>query len=331
MNFFAPSFWYHPHKNIAARCLSPFTLIPHFLSRYRSFSTPKKVSVPVFCCGNVTVGGTGKTPIAIDLAKRLQELNKVPHFLTRGYKGKEKEEAQLICPGCHTAEDVGDESLLLAKIAPTWRGKNRYLTAQKAIHHGADCLIMDDGLQNTTLHKDFSFLIIDGETGFGNNMLLPAGPLREKPQNIYPDIHAVIIMGSDKQRISQSLPKNLPILNASYIPNLDIQFLQTKQIIAFAGISRPKKFFQMLYDYGLSLSRCIPYPDHHLYRQKDLKYLTSLSETSGTILVTTSKDAVKLPQYLLRNIYIVDVNIFYDNPSQINDIILQNIPHKISQ
>lgn len=328
MTLHQPLFWNHSTLNKSARCLLPFTIITRLINRHKRLTPPKKVTVPVICCGNITVGGTGKTPVALNLARQLQERGMVVHFLTRGYKGRKKT-PYLVSLETDTAYDVGDEALLLARIAPTWCGADRYKTAQKAIAHGATCLIMDDGLQNNTLYKDFSFLIINGHSGLGNRSLLPAGPLREDIETTQKNIHAIIMIGHDHHQSTSLFSPIIPVLNADYIPKLDIQFLKTKRIIAFAGIGHPERFFHMLENFGLKISRSISYPDHHHYTDKNIKQLTHLAKTnSSTLLVTTSKDAVKLPHSLLKHIYIVEIDVFYKNRDQINIILNDFIKRK---
>ncbi len=159
-----PSFW--SRRNLTATLLSPLGCLYALATRINlALHKPHKVNTPVLCIGNLTAGGTGKTPTAVSIAKIMQQNNKNPHFVSRGYGG--------------TLQQVGDEPLLLARQVPTVVSPDRYLGAQIAENAGADIIIMDDGFQNPKLHKDLSFLVFDGGFGYGNGWCIPAGPLRE--------------------------------------------------------------------------------------------------------------------------------------------------------
>ncbi|MDX1542157.1 MAG: tetraacyldisaccharide 4'-kinase, partial [Geminicoccaceae bacterium] len=159
--------------------LDPFGRLYGVAGRLRRrFVRPWRAPVPVLCIGNLTVGGTGKTPLTMTLARRVAARGRRPHILSRGYGGRAKGPLR-VDPGTHEALAVGDEPLLLADVAPTWVARDRRLSARAAIAAGADVLIMDDGFQNPALHQDLSLVVVDGTIGFGNHRLLPAGPLRE--------------------------------------------------------------------------------------------------------------------------------------------------------
>lgn len=291
----APSFWQTYPPTLMAKALSPFSVITQLITKHRLSKSKWKTSVPVICCGNLTVGGTGKTTVALELGKYFQQDYKVA-FLTRGYKRK-NQSPEPICVDLsrHTVHDVGDEALLLAQLAPTWVASNRAASAKMAIKNGAELLIMDDGFQNPTLYQDMPILIIDGITGFGNHQALPAGPLRESLQHGLQRAKACILIGEDKANTQQYLPKNLPIFHANLKMDDQIKAFKGKSVIAFAGLGRPSKFFQSLEDNDLHLVQKIAFPDHHFYQEKELKELLSLHQYYQVPLVTTPKDYVRLP------------------------------------
>lgn len=325
-----PGFWDKPIQDCnlitrsVTRILAPFSLVTFYLGHKRKKHSAPSVPVPVFCCGNITTGGTGKTPLALDLAKRLHEKGRTPHFLTRGYGSKKKyakNKVLRVCPATHNAVDTGDEALLLAHTAPTWCSRNRYMAALHAITAGADCLIMDDGLQNNSLHKDYSILVIDGPTGLGNGYLLPAGPLRESPAHLHNRINAICLMGEDRHRIAAFFPESVLVLRASFIPDCDVTSLAGKRIFAFSAIGQPGKFFSMLAKIGLPPTYCTSFADHYLYTEQDVEKLAAKARKNNAILVTTQKDAIKIPKRFLKEIFVITVKIQWEHEDSINALI----------
>ncbi|GBR69497.1 tetraacyldisaccharide 4'-kinase [Gluconobacter kanchanaburiensis] len=308
-----PKFWLHPTRSPAARLLRPFSVVATFLTRRRLKRPMFHASVPVLCCGNITTGGTGKTPLALDLVQRLRDRGYHPHILSRGHRGRQRGPVA-VTPGQSTARDVGDEPLLLAQAAPTWIGADRAQTARLAISHGADCLIMDDGFQNPTLHKDVSILVVDGPSGFGNACVLPAGPLREPLSDALLRAQAVVVIGDDRHNLLPAFPSKLLTLQAKLVPGPEIRALQGRRVVAFAGIGRPEKFFDMLRDAGVDPVRALPFPDHHFYTSRDIQRLETLSRESGTTLVTTAKDAVKLPFPFRTQVRVIGVELLWADP-----------------
>jgi len=269
----------------------PISWLYSAISKLRkSITKPIKVSVPVICIGNITVGGSGKTPVAIEIAKNIDDWipafagmtkGKV-HFLTRGYGGSIKTPT-LVDIDKHTASEVGDEPLLLAKIAPTWVSKDRIAGALEAIKNGAEIIIMDDGLQNPTIHKDFKILVIDGEYGLGNERIFPAGPLREKKC----DVDIVIQIGNLSKK---PFFPNISTVNAKIIP----EKIDVKKVVAFAGIGRPEKFFKTLESLGVKIMKKIEFPDHYPYTKQDIEKLQQTAKSLDAELITTEKDFVRL-------------------------------------
>lgn len=196
----------------------------------------------------------------------------------------------------HTSSDVGDEPLLLAKTAPTWIAQDRVEGAKAAIAQGAEIIIMDDGFQNPSLHKDISLLVVDGSYGFGNGKLLPAGPLRERLDNAFSRSNAVILIGNDTHNIAASLPDDLPLVNASITPHHSAASWKDTSVIAFAGIGNPQKFFDTLQSIGAKIHVTYDFPDHYPYKKANLETLLEDAKRYNARLITTEKDWVRLPK-----------------------------------
>ncbi|KXV24877.1 tetraacyldisaccharide 4'-kinase [Gluconobacter japonicus] len=313
MKLQAPRFWSVPRIGPAAFLLRPFRTIATRLTRRRLKKSGFQAPVPVLCCGNITVGGTGKTPLTLDLVQRLIERGHYPHILSRGHGGRERGPLK-VNPGRASARDVGDEPLLLARAAPTWIGPDRGQTARLAIGQGADCIVMDDGFQNASLQKDVSILVVDGTVGFGNAQVMPAGPLREPVMDGLKRAQVVVIIGDDRHNLLLTLPPFLFKTQARLVPGPEIRGLQGRRVVAFAGIGRPEKFFSMLQDAGVTPVRSLPFPDHHTYSNNDIQRLETLRRESGTTLVTTAKDAVKLPPAFRAQVTVVNVELLWADP-----------------
>src|SRR5579871_1079522 len=253
----APSFW--RNNGLAARLLAPASLFTAAVTAHRVARPGWQAPVPVVCCGNVTVGGAGKTTLALDLGQRLLAHGRAVHFLLRGYGGSVRGPHRVTA--ADAVADVGDEALLLAQLAPTWVGADRAASARAAVAAGADVLVMDDGLQNPTLHKDLSLLVIDGATGFGNGRVLPAGPLREPIAVGASRCQAALLIGNDALGVVATLPASLPLLRARLVPGKEAATLAGRQVLAFAGIASPEKFFATLREASVILAAQVPFPD----------------------------------------------------------------------
>ncbi|MDI2112762.1 tetraacyldisaccharide 4'-kinase [Commensalibacter nepenthis] len=316
----APSFWQKNPPTLMARALTPFSLITQWITKRRLSKLQWKASVPVICCGNLTVGGTGKTTIALELGKYFQLEYKIA-FLTRGYKRKNRTtDPVLVNPTFHTVEDVGDEALLLAQHAPTWVAANRAESAQAAIQNGAELLIMDDGFQNPTLYQDMPLLVIDGATGFGNYKALPAGPLRESFDDGLSRAKACILIGDDQTNILKILPKNMLVFQSFLEMDQSIEEYSGKSVIAFAGIGRPDKFFDALIDNQLHLIEKKSFPDHHFYSSIELEQLLLLKHHYQIPLVTTPKDYVRLPSVFQSHVIPLGVHLKWQNQQTLPEL-----------
>ncbi len=317
----APRFWDVPN-HFLSRLLKPFGAVYAFgtASRFRR-TNPYQVSVPVICVGNLSVGGTGKTPVSLAIAALIHKEKKNFFFLNHGYKSRLKN--VLVDLENHTSYDVGDEAVLLACYAPTVVDNQRARGAQTAVKKGAECIIMDDGFQNPSLIKTLSFVVVDGKKGFGNECVIPAGPLREPVLKGLARADVIVIVGDDEWGVRFYLQRNkvdLPILTGRFQVNKKtIEPLKGKKVMAFAGIGQPDKFFNTLKAQGVDVVKTESYPDHYYYTRFDVERL--LQAANGLPLVTTTKDAVKIPKDLLKRIHIVDGQFVFDNPQEAIDLI----------
>jgi len=310
-----PRFWY-PRLDDKASSLLPGLLSPvSTLFRAGTFlrkamANPYRARVPVVCVGNVVAGGAGKTPTAIALARLLQQSGQKPVFVTRGYGGHG--ELSCVDPTQHDAEDVGDEALLLAAVAPTWAGRDRIAAIRQAESHGT-LIIMDDGMQNPNIVPTSSLLVIDGETGIGNGHIMPAGPLRESFEEAQQRASALILIGGrDRQNIAARTSK--PVFRARLEPRLPMGFPRGGRFVAFAGIAHPEKFFATARSLGLDLVDTLAFPDHHLFTDADINGLRLRAEEQGARLLTTEKDAVRLSDDFRDEPVVLPVSLVFDDP-----------------
>lgn len=291
----APDFW--TTDGACPRLLSPLGALYAKAALHRLRAPGVHVGVPVICVGNAVLGGAGKTPVALAVAKILT--HKRVFFLSRGHGGSLAGPVQVDI-NHHTARDVGDEPLLLARVAPTFVARDRLAGARACMHAGAEVIVMDDGLQNPSLAKTLSLLVVDAAYGFGNGRVFPAGPLREPAEHALARVDAVVRVGEGEL----ILPPGLPVFHASLVPE---NRWQGQRVCAFAGIGRPQKFLDTLRGMGAEVVHFSPYPDHHVYSENQLRALT---RSAGDLpLLTTEKDHVRLPPSWRERIHAVPVSL----------------------
>jgi len=299
-----PRFWQNDprHPGFRARIFAPLAALTRHLSRRRLKNGPwNKVEVPVICVGNINIGGTGKTPTVIALAEHLKDMGHHPHVVSRGYGGTQSGPLKVDIYR-HKARDVGDEPLLIAAFCPTWVARDRYAGTKAAIAQGADVILLDDGFQNPTLAKDISIVVVDAVAGFGNGRVFPAGPLREAPAQGLARADLMLLIGPAKaaQRFlslwSQILPPSLPIVRATLKPLETGMVWKGRKFLAFAGIGRPEKFFATLRSLGAELIQTESLSDHQPLTLPLLQRMEASAFFKGAQLVTTEKDAARLPQ-----------------------------------
>jgi tetraacyldisaccharide 4'-kinase len=307
----APEFWHEP-PGFAAGLLAPAGAAWDLAARLRrAVARPYRARVPVLCVGNLVAGGSGKTPVALSLARLFTDRGIAVHVVTRGYGGKQAGPVR-VDPARHDADAVGDEALLLAAVAPCWVAKDRATGVVAAAEAGAEAILLDDGFQNPTVVKDLSFIVVDSEYGFGNARVMPAGPLREPVAAGLARADAVVMIGD------APIPRELngasaPILRAD-AESVNGDRFKNARIVAFAGIGRPEKFFAMLRRLGAQLVTMQSFHDHHPYRADEITHLRETAARENAQLVTTAKDWVRLPPDLRARIEVLDIEIRWRDP-----------------
>ena len=287
-----PDFWTRTDavSRLAVALLTPFGWLYGWSVKYRAGHTATyRSTAKVICVGNLTAGGTGKTPIAIAIGKALIARGAKPVFLTRGYGGTVRGTA-FVAPD-DRANHVGDEPLLLAQIAPVIVSADRAAGARLAEQHGFDTIIMDDGHQNFSLAKDLALVVVDAETGFGNRRVLPAGPLREPVAQGLARADAVIVSGEGGAPALGDFKG--PVLRCKLVNDATV-VTKGVRVVAFAGIGRPAKFFHALESLGAQIVEQRAYGDHHIYTQSEMARLKARARAEDALLVTTEKDFVRL-------------------------------------
>jgi tetraacyldisaccharide 4'-kinase len=319
-----PDFWQAGGNPWPGRLLAPLGAVygaATVLRRWRA--TPYRAAVPVLVAGGLTLGGAGKTPLALALAERLAE--HAPHFLSRGYGGSLAGPLR-VDPARHGAEEVGDEPLLLAASRPTWMARDRAAGARAAVEGGAGLLILDDGFQNPTLAKDLAFVAIDGEGGIGNGRVFPAGPLREPIAAALARAGAVIRIGEDRTGIARLVGGRCPLLAARLQPASDSAALAGRRVLAFCGIARPAKFLASLSAVGAEIAASRAFPDHHPYSAAEIAGLLADAARLDALPVTTAKDRVRLPPDLRGRVQVLAVNLVFDDPATLNRLLCAHLP-----
>src|ERR1700733_4941439 len=249
-------------------------------------------------------------------------------FLSGGYGGFERPEPLLVDPESHIAKLVGDEPLLLARLAQCWVGTDRVQSARSAVEAGANAIILDDGIQNPGLVKDLSFAVVDGESGFGNGLCVPAGPLRAPVSAQLPFVQALIVLGGDDAAASRiaALAPGKPVIRASLEPDaLAAAPLIGREVVAFAGIARPEKFYATLRRVGAQIVATHDFADHHPYTQREVEVLIEQSRGRGALLATTEKDLVRLSARQARSVVALPVTLRFEEPASVRRILRQAV------
>ncbi len=308
----APGFW-HERPGVLSGLLSPLgTLYAAGTARRLAGGTRARVGAPVICVGNINAGGTGKTPTAIALAQRLSARGVAVQAVTRGYGGSSDGPVRVL-ERTHTARQVGDEALLLAAFVPTWVAKDRLDGAKAAVEAGADCILLDDGFQNPALAYDLSLVVVDAWRGFGNGKVIPAGPLREPVGVGLARADMVLSIGPEpaQTRFTMAWGKHIkiPHLTGSLQPLATGLPFQDLRVVAFAGIGHPEKFFQTLSAMGANLLATHALADHQPLSDSLMARLLRDAAMRGAQVVTTEKDAVRLPPALRSQVMTVPVRL----------------------
>jgi len=292
----APSFWWR-EPGFASASLAPVAALYGAVAAWRMRRQGCDVGIPVVCIGNLTLGGAGKTPTALMLGRLLQAAGARPFFLTRGYGGT-LAGPLTVDADRDTARQVGDEPLLLARVAPTIVARDRAAGAAAACEAGAGLVVMDDGFQNPSLHKHLAILVIDGRRGIGNGRVFPAGPLRAPLEAQLAHAHALVVIGEGTGAASveaASRARGLKILQGRLAPDpAAVAALAKRPALAFAGIGYPEKFFATLDAAGIAAPVRRSFPDHHRYTAAEATALVAEAERQDLTLLTTEKDMARM-------------------------------------
>jgi tetraacyldisaccharide 4'-kinase len=291
-----PSFWWRD-PGPAAGVLAPVAALYGVVAAHRMAQPGRRVGAPVVCVGNLTVGGAGKTPAAIALARLLQAEGARPVFLTRGYGGSLAGPVEVTA--AHAASEVGDEPLLLARVARTIVARDRVAGALAALATGADIIVMDDGFQNPALAKTFSLVVVDGRRGVGNGKVFPAGPLRAPLERQIEHAQALLIVGEPgpaaQPALAAARERGCTVLSGRLVPDAQaVARLKGGPALAFAGIADPEKFFATLRGAGIAVAATQVFPDHHYLSAAEADDLVARAQHADLALVTTEKDLARM-------------------------------------
>jgi tetraacyldisaccharide 4'-kinase len=312
-----PDFW--TKRNWISYLLLPLSFI-YFCVFYLMyfFGKKAKISKPVICVGNLIAGGSGKTPTAIALGKILQEMNLDFAYLSRGFMRDGSKFLMLRKGDNNKAEQVGDEPLLLIETAPTFVSQDRLFGARQIESMKRfDLIVLDDGMQNNSIKSDFYILVVDGKIGFGNEFLIPAGPMRQSIKSGLEKSDLIVVIGDLRDDLKEKL-SGKKIIQAR-IKAKNLEEFQGKKLLAFCGLAYPQKFFSFLREQNLEIAETVDFPDHYLYRQNDLESLVSIAKRDNLKLITTKKDWVKFPKNFQDKISYLAVELEFEDVEAIKN------------
>lgn len=324
----APGFWWRPEPGRLARLLSPLGWLYGTLTLRRMRRPGISVGIPVICVGNFVAGGAGKTPTAIALTEMLAARGEKPFVLMRGYGGRLAGPVA-VDPSSHSAADIGDEALLMAGRVPTVVAHDRPAGAALAKALGASVIVMDDGLQNPSLAKALRLAMVDGASGVGNGLCLPAGPLRAPLAGQCEATDVVIVIGDGEAGAAvaaEASAAGLPVLSARLAPDPDVAAaLAGQAVIAVSGIGRPEKFAATLRQTGATILAERAFGDHHAYTPGDVAELIADATRLGGRIATTEKDMTKLgplwPATERDRLLVLPVTLAFDDPAAIERLV----------
>ena len=297
MNFFKPKFWDKNKISFFSFLLLPISLLIKILNFFRRLVIKtKNSSIPIICVGNIYLGGTGKTPLCIKIFSILKEMNMNPAIIRKKYN------------------DFEDEADLQKKIAPVYQNRNRFLAIENAKKNKINVAILDDGFQDITIKKDLSIVCFNEKQWIGNGLMIPAGPLREGLSSLK-RADCVFINGSRNISIEKKILEKNEKIKFFYttIKAQNIDEFKNKNVVAFAGIGNPQKFFDTLKENNINVLKEIKYPDHHKYSNKELENLIQEKKRNNAILITTEKDYLRIKENIKKHISYLKIKIEIQN------------------
>ena len=309
-----PKFW--TQKNSISIALLPISLL-YFLGflLVHFFTKPVKISKKVICVGNLIAGGSGKTPTAIALGKIMHEIGIDFAYLSRGYMG-DGSTFLMLGKDNNKAEQVGDEPLLLTETSTTFVAKNRLFGARQIERMNKfKAIVLDDGMQNNSLHRDFTILVIDGKIGFGNGFMIPAGPMREPIYTGLRKTDLIVLIGDAKEELLEKLPTE-KIVKAKILPT-NLEAFRGKKLIAFCGLAYPQKFFSLLTEHNLEVLETHIFPDHYSYQKNDIEKMQKIAVEKNAVLVTTKKDWIKFSPSFRKEISYLNIELEFQDGEQV--------------
>ena len=303
MKIIKPKFWDIKKKSFWSLILFPFTILYFLIFFVKKFKKKKNFRIPIICVGNIYLGGTGKTPIVLELFNILKDLNKNPGFVKKYYNY------------------IYDEISMLKNVGPTFVSKNRVEAIENLITKNHDVAILDDGFQDFSINKNFSLICFSSNQWIGNGFLLPSGPLRESLSAIK-RADCIVINGKKNIEIENKIlkEKDTKIFYSKYIPE-NIDKFKNNKIIAFAGIGNPINFIDLLNEYNLNIVDTISFPDHYTYKANDVDLLKKKANKLDATLVTTEKDYIRLDNSLKTNINYLKVKLEIENKERLIELL----------
>ena len=322
-----PAFWW---RTGTGGPIAPLAALYGAVAGLRMQARGRQAGLPVICLGNLTVGGAGKTPAALAVAQLLHAAHERPFFLSRGYGGRLAGPVR-VNPALHRAADVGDEPILLARLAPTVVARDRVAGAAFARSAGASVIVMDDGFQNPSLAKDLSLVLVDGRRGIGNGRVIPAGPLRAPLKPQLDRAQALVVVGAPEgagSLLDRAQRRGMTVFHGRLEPDRAVaDAIGRRKVLAFAGIADPAKFFATLLAAGIDIADRAAFADHHRYSAAEALDLIARAKANNLMLVTTEKDLVRLtgaPQLeeLAAHASALPVRLVIEEKDQFRDLVL---------
>ncbi len=309
-------------NNIINLVLQPLSLFYYLIIKiYKILKHEKNCRIPILCVGNITLGGAGKTPTVIEIRKILSNHVENIFVLTRGYKGSEQ--GPLIVSKDSSFYEVGDESLLHSKYGPTCVSKNKFLGAKFCENRGCNLIIMDDGMQSIDIKKDCRILVIDGNYGFGNQKIFPAGPLREPINQCIKKSDLILVIGNTKSLKKFSMIPKDKLFRAK--KEINFKSLKNKNLFVFSALGNNKNFHSSLLDKGFKIQKFKNFSDHYVFKRNDMLKIIKVAKKLNLSVVCTEKDFFKVPNEFKKFICPIGLNLKIENKKLFTKKILEMI------